>query len=169
MIDKTSLDKYTKWFQEELAVVDAVAQVTLKGHLQIEELLEEVLSLYFFHTEHLEDARLSFFQKLCIARALALRKNQISIWKLISAINALRNDLAHSKSGPKRQQKISTIRQLYIEETKESSEFSDHAELPDEQLVAFACAVSIGFLHTFLEDSKAFKKHVEELDKRLNG
>lgn len=169
MIDKTALEKYTKWFQEELAVVDAVAQVTLKGHLKIEELLEEILSLYLFHTEHLEDARLGFFQKLCIARALALRKNQVPIWKLIAAINALRNDLAHSKSGQKRQQKISTIRQLYIEETRESSEFSDHAKLPDEQLVAFSCALSIGFLHIFLEDSKAFKKHVSALDNTLNG
>jgi hypothetical protein len=169
MIDKSSLDKYTKWFQEELAVVDTVAQVTLKGHLRIEELLEEILSLYFFHTEHLEEANLRFYQKLSIARGLALRKNQISIWKLIGAINSLRNELAHSKNGPKRQQKIALIRQLYLDETKEVTDLSGYAELPDEQVIAYACAVSIGFLHIFLEDSKAFKNLVMALDKNLNG
>lgn len=41
----------------------------LKCHLLVEEMLTKLIERNLSHPEHLIDARLGFFQKMCIARA----------------------------------------------------------------------------------------------------
>jgi len=82
-------------FRQEMESVDEVAHVLLKGHLLLEEALSAIIDQYVFHREHLTQARLTFAQKILLARSLCLRKNMLGEWELIAAINALRNDLAH--------------------------------------------------------------------------
>lgn len=79
--------------EEHLRYVDESAQVILKGHLVIEETLSEIISTFVFHDEYLEGARLSFAQKLAIARTMSLDEHGNEMWQLIAALNSLRMNL----------------------------------------------------------------------------
>jgi len=70
--------------------------VVLKGHLLVEELLREYVSLQFQKPEMLKDARLTFHQILCIARASSNNASNEKLWLSIEKLNGLRNKLAHS-------------------------------------------------------------------------
>jgi hypothetical protein len=70
--------------------------VVLKGHLLVEELLKEYVSLQFKKPEMLKDARLTFHQILCIARASSNDASSEKLWLSIEKLNGLRNKLAHS-------------------------------------------------------------------------
>src|SRR5262249_34301048 len=106
-------------FRAEMANVDVVAQVLLKGHLLLEEAICRIMDQYVFHREHLADARLSFHQKALIARSLCLRKNRFGEWDLLNAINSLRNDLAHRLNSQEREKKLAAVKDIYAREAGE--------------------------------------------------
>ena len=86
----------------------------LSGHLIIETALNNIVSLIFFHPEHIEEGRFRFEQKVRMARAFALRKDRDNVWDLIFAINSLRNDIAHNLTGEKRRLRMERVRDLLL-------------------------------------------------------
>ena len=89
--------------------------VTLKGHLLVEELLEELIWLKCRAPEYLKRARLSFAQKAAMAHALTGTNHETglvlpdSFWPMIEALNELRNDLAHRLEGEKRDERMKKL------------------------------------------------------------
>ncbi len=65
----------------------------LKGHLLIEEQLDALIAAFSRDARPLKTARLTFFQKLCVAEALC---GSLPVSKFIRQLNTLRNDLAHN-------------------------------------------------------------------------
>lgn len=61
-----SLKAIQKKFTDEVQFVDDVAQIVLKGHLVMEELLTEGLETYLLHGEFIDDARLQMAQKIAL-------------------------------------------------------------------------------------------------------
>jgi hypothetical protein len=70
--------------------------VVLKGHLLVEELLREYVSKQFHNPSELVDARLTFYQCLCLARAADTDASHEKLWLVVERLNTLRNKLAHS-------------------------------------------------------------------------
>lgn len=70
--------------------------VVLKGHLLIEEMLREFVSKHFHDPQQLTDARLTFHQCLCLARAIETDQLREKLWRTVERLNTLRNKLAHS-------------------------------------------------------------------------
>ena len=70
--------------------------VVLKGHLLIEEMLREFVSKHFHDRQQLADARLTFYQCLCLARAIDADPLREKLWRTVEKLNTLRNKLAHS-------------------------------------------------------------------------
>lgn len=70
--------------------------ITLKGHLLIEESLNDLFQRIFKLPSAIENARLSFFQKTCIAQAILndIEGHQ-SFWSSIKRLNSIRNKYAH--------------------------------------------------------------------------
>jgi len=155
-------------FRQEMELVDEIAHVLLKGHLLIEEGMNKVINQYVFHREHLSEARLSFNQKVLVARALCLRKNNFGEWELIGAINSLRNVLAHSLQSPVRTKKLATVKTIYFREAAGIDGIEDIKKQSDAHILTRACGHCGGFLATFEGDSKAFRKMVHAMDRRLN-
>jgi hypothetical protein len=161
------LTKYRELFDEHMKFVDKEAQILTSGHLIIETALDNVLDLIFFHTEHIRKARLSFSQKMQLARAIALRKNNLQPWTLIASINAVRNEIAHSLASEKRTQKMEQLRRLYFNDA--SKEFKDKLKDADNEVVAyFACLECVAFLGTLEHDTRALREHIDTLDAVLN-
>jgi hypothetical protein len=155
-------------FREEMANVDEVVHVLLKGHLLIEEALTRILEQYVFHREHLTEARLTFNQKVLLGRSLCLRKNNVGEWDLISAINSLRNELAHRLNSPDREKKLKRVQDLYFREAVNPERIEELKKESSAAIVLTACAHCAGFLASFEGDSKSFRRMVHSTDRGMN-
>lgn len=146
-------------FGDQMDNVDEVAHVVLKGHLLIEEWLTHAINQHLFHPEHLiEEGRLSFIQKLTLARSLDLRRNNLGMWDLIAAVNSLRNDLAHSLNSPKRVKKMEALKRLYFRETSAHQNVEQTQQWTDARLLRSICAVCLGFLSESARNSFEFAR-----------
>jgi hypothetical protein len=159
------LDKYSEQFREHLREVDELAQTVLTGHLIIENALENVIALIFFHPEHL---RLNFERKVQVARAYALNKNKKTIWNLIMAVNETRNAIAHSLPGDRREKKMAQLRRMYFAEME--PDFAEVREnYPDHVIAVMACALCTGFLGTLEDDTKSLRNIINEMHAAIHS
>ena len=157
-----------KRFIEQFRQVDESVVAVLKGHLLIEEALDGIIGAFVFHAECLSGARLTFKQKLQIARAISLREESNSMWSIPVALNSLRNEFAHRLKSPRRAQKMKALLDAYRAETK-GHPAAKHADLPEPAAIVAVCAFFLGFLTTFKEEVDRFKVIVTELDHVLNA
>lgn len=93
--------KYTKdtteRLFEHLPKSDDLTLIILKGHLLVEELLNEILQVRLAEPAELWKAKLSFDQRLCLLNALGLLKMEgLDYRKAIKRLNTLRNEVAHN-------------------------------------------------------------------------
>ena len=80
----TTLREIQSRFMEEINVVDDLAQIVLKGHLVIEELLTEALQRFVHHSDYIASARLQFHQKLNLCRAISVSEQDNEMWEQLS-------------------------------------------------------------------------------------
>jgi hypothetical protein len=97
---------------------------------------------------------------------MSLDEQANSMWDLLLAVNALRNELAHALHPEKRQSKFARVKSLYIAETDVSAAEGDAC--PDHELAAYAIALILGFLGSFEEEVVRFKDWVSTLDRVVN-
>jgi len=75
--------------------------VTLKGHLLIEEQLDNYISEHLRKPEAMPVARLPFELKIKLAHALSGPLPPPSMWEALNILNKLRNSLAHRIEDPR--------------------------------------------------------------------
>ena len=68
----------------------------LKGHLLIEEIISELVQRVGTNEKAIKDARLSFHQYACVAKAIYYEENNEWVWGAILKLNKIRNKLAHN-------------------------------------------------------------------------
>jgi hypothetical protein len=164
----TTLDEIRTRFTDQLQFVDDVAQVILKGHLVVEEVMTESIRTFVHHGDLLEECRLQFHQKLQLCKAMSVSDQNNEMWNLISSINALRNHLSHSLDVAARHKRIAAL------EAKFSQQFADGvpenlAEMPkDTAICMLAIAGAIGYLHAHLEEVQRFREVVVQMDRVWN-
>jgi hypothetical protein len=148
---------------------DELTAVVLKGHLVLEEQLDRIICRFLFHPKHLDDAGLRFHQKVKISQSMSLDGSENSIWNLLLALNALRNNLAHSLEDDKRQSKLNRVLTLFAEESGNASHpTEDDPPLSDHEGVSGAMAMVLGFLSSFEEEVIRFRMAIDTLDKTMN-
>lgn len=144
-------------FANEIAHIDVVVQVLLKGHLLLEEALSRLIDLYVYKGAYLEDARLTFKQKLNLAKALTQKLGASSGWDVLDAINVLRNDVSHRLDSPERKKRIARLRETYFRETPPSDLIEEIKRGPDSVLIVAACAYCAGFLAVYESGAKKLR------------
>jgi hypothetical protein len=164
----TSLDAVRKQWEEQLRAVDEAALIVLKGHLLIEEMLETIISTFVFHPQFIKDARLTFSKKVSLARSMSLREQDNEMWEIALKLNSLRNELAHSLQSQKRTVKTQAVIDVYFQQAADMPHFDELKGHPEPILLAHAVAFFLGFLSTFLDEVKRFRKLVDELDAAMN-
>ncbi|NRS90896.1 hypothetical protein HNQ02_003847 [Flavobacterium sp. 7E] len=149
-------------------VIDKESLVILKGHLLIEESLNFIIENFVHHSDFMNKAKLTFYQKLNIARSMSVSEQENSMWLLIEKINTLRNDFAHRLESDKRESKIQVILSLYKTEMK-STDFEDDWENEDlPTFLAFVISLCLGFLTALEAEIKRFKSIINIVDKSTN-
>lgn len=158
-----SLEKYVYGFDAFMGEEDELMVTILKGHLYIERMLDNVIALIFYHPEHIFENRFSFSQKVQIARAYALRKDKLTPWTLIGAINSLRNEIAHKSDDESRKKRFEKLRSTYFSDA--SPEVRAKIEGGSEAMVVrSACASCVGFLGIFENDLEALRNALDVMD-----
>ena len=155
-----------KQLAKQMRYVDELTMVVLKGHLVLEEQLERILATFVFHPNYLEDANLRFAQRVAIAQSMSLDEYANQMWDLIIAINALRNELAHTLNSEKRLKKFERVKSLYFTINTETTEEDRNSH--DHEVVTYAVALALGFLGSFEEELIRFKEWVNRFDRVVN-
>lgn len=161
---QASIDRFTR----EMSTIDEMVHVLLKGHLLLEEALALIIDQHVFHREDVAEARLSFAQKLNVARSLCLRKNKLGEWDLVAAINGLRNDLAHRLNSPDREKKLEKVKTIYFREAAGLGRINAIKAQSDHEIVFAACAHCAGFLATCAEDLRHLRQAIYAMDRQMN-
>ena len=92
--------------RQHLPAGNDLTLVTLKGHLLVEEALDEIIAIACSEPKHLENQNLPFRFKPLLARALFGHLLWPALWPLVEALNAVRNNLAHHLDSPELQQRV---------------------------------------------------------------
>jgi hypothetical protein len=61
-----TLAEVQKRFTDEVRYIDDLAQIVLKGHLVMEDLMTESIQTFLLHGDQIEGVRLQFSQKLAL-------------------------------------------------------------------------------------------------------
>jgi hypothetical protein len=88
--------KYFEELKAHLPMVKDPTVIILRGHLLIEDLLDRLISANLRNTHAIQNARLTFFQKLCLAQGIIGSSNEDGKWKAIKELNKLRNMISHN-------------------------------------------------------------------------
>jgi len=97
MDTKSDVKKHLDRFQRLFPKTDDFSLIILKGHLLIEEIINRIFDSKCQHPEFFEKAKLSFYQKVQILRALSEYGDDSSNpWNSLLSLNSIRNKIAHN-------------------------------------------------------------------------
>jgi hypothetical protein len=136
------VDEFIETYRKELGQIDEVAQIVLKGHLNVDADLDDALKVIFPRAEFLKQSRLTFIQKARLLRASIEHEDEEIGWHLLLGFNALRNEIAHGKKNEKRSQLITDLRSRARPFGDE--QFGKHVATCDEEEVAVIVAALCG-------------------------
>ena len=80
--------------------------IALKGHLLIEEMLDEIIWAHCKAPDALQDVEIRFPAKVKLVLALTATHELANVWNLCEKLNTLRNSLAHKIEHPAAQKKL---------------------------------------------------------------
>ena len=107
---------------------------------------------------YLDEAQLTFYQKVCITRAYAPTSHDRYEWGMMIFINTMRNKIAHRSRHKNLQFNVSQLRKT-MRETSENLN-AELASVSDKEVLVYAAAVCSGFL-LILEEQLARHKGIE--------
>jgi hypothetical protein len=147
--EEGSNEEFFLRFRAQMNEVNELSNVILRGHLEVEDHLDDIVDLIFFRPEYLRKIRLGFYQKVQIAKAYCLDPDARD-WNVIECLSEVRNSIAHRRVENKRAAKIARLQE---EMSGWGLQGLHGEEIADEkEIVVLAAARCCGFL-TFVEDS----------------
>ena len=155
-------------FMGEIAYVDDLSQIVLKGHLVMEELMTEAIGRFILHGNILPEVKLQFHQKLNLCRSMSVSDQDNPMWSLIIKINSLRNHLSHSLNNDDRSKRVQSLKSNF--EQQFGKEPLAAIEKMDEDSAVCMLAINgcLGYLHSFLSEVKRFETMVNTLNTAMN-
>lgn len=93
---KSRIDRWDCLVEDHFPKDGDLVFTLIKGHLIIESLLSSVIKHRCIFEEHLSEARLTFKQKICVARSMVAVPTPEHLWATIEHVNKLRNHIAHN-------------------------------------------------------------------------
>ena len=86
-----------------------ITLIALKGHLLIEEMLDEIIWAHCESPDVLQDVEIRFPAKVKLVLALTGTHELANVWNLCEKLNSLRNSLAHKIEHPAAQKKLNAF------------------------------------------------------------
>ena len=143
-------DEFLVQFRKQMSEVNELSNIILNGHLEVEKHLDDAVDLIFFRPEQLHSLRLSFYEKVQIAKAYCPDPDAKD-WEVIKCFGELRNSIAHMKVNEKKDARLKKLRQT-MRGWGAASFREIIKDADDKELIIQASALCSAFL-LFLEDS----------------
>ncbi len=106
-------DKSFQRFSKHFPKTGDITLIVLKGHLLIEEEINDLLFQFMKNKKHIKKARMTSYQKICLVESLLLKGNtKGTCFEIVEKINTLRNDIAHKLEPKELEARIVKI--LYV-------------------------------------------------------
>jgi hypothetical protein len=150
-------------YVKDMPEVDDLALIVLKGHLLVEELLEEVIESIASHRDSIGEAKLSFHQKAVLARALCWTKADSPHWDLISKLNILRNNLAHNLESSRLGQRVRDFLASFRHAQPRDWNGRDNSSMSEQDRIRYAIAMLMAFLVWYKVGAQNYRKVVDTL------
>jgi hypothetical protein len=132
----------------------------LKGHLLIEQRLNDLISRDVQHPKFLPDLR--FLQKMQLVRANNARADETWIWEALAKLNKARNELSHSLAKEKLEAKVEEFVRFV-----ESHKNTPSPDLATERFGRFHFALFT--VHMVLTTDLRFGPHMVKIPNPLCG
>jgi len=159
MNEESKLKSWEDRFFEHLPDTDDLSLMVLKGHLLIEEQLNELISIKCISPECLEKARLTFNQKIHILKALygkeIMTDSDYQLWVALESLNSIRNKLSHNLEPDNLDKKVETFIRTFMNDTK--YKYTNEKKATN-TLKHILCFLSGYISSTILHKSKASNK-----------
>jgi hypothetical protein len=117
----------------------------LKGHLMIEEQLDAFVAANCERPNDLKDARLTFYQKMCLCQAMGGWPKDDPLWKFVGRMNSVRNKLAHTLEFTSLAAEVDRLLFIYHQEEVPSPITERRRASILRQTIGIACAYMKGF------------------------
>jgi hypothetical protein len=124
--------------------------LVLKGHLLVEEEINDFLAVHWRNPAAVKKLRLTFFERMSILRALLEPgRNDKAMWEAIDTLNSLRNALAHHLASPKVQALVDDFNKRMVKFNKHTPEIEEPERFRTS--IAMLCAALVGRREVFTE------------------
>jgi hypothetical protein len=159
--DDPRLEAARKAMAERVEKFNALMLATIKGHLLIEQTINEFLEASLSNATHISGARFGFANKTRLCRAVSFDQSEDQLWTIIGCINGLRNAIAHGDSEDKIAKALRTLKsELLAYLTPEQA--AGLKEQPDDRIVEAACFTCAARLVTLTGEAKERRKLLDE-------
>jgi len=155
-------------YKKTMSAPEDIKLIILKGHLLIEEALEDVIGNIVAHKEIFDKARMSFYGKATLAQSMCWGQHENEMWKLIFGLNSLRNELAHSLESKIFEKNLCKYLDYHKSISKEDPDYGRICELSIKEQVHMAIVYALGFLRSYERDSQFFKKFINGFYKMIS-
>ena len=89
--DDPRLEASLKELLERIKNMDVLTLAVIKGHLLLEQAMDDFIAASVFHPEHVQETRFSFMHKAKVCLSLCFNQNHDRIWDVVWQANSLRN------------------------------------------------------------------------------
>jgi hypothetical protein len=146
----TASERYFHKLKQHLPLVKDPTVVILRGHLLVEELLDEIIAAGLRDPSAIMNAKLTFFQKISLAQGMVGRAGN-DAWKPIKELNKLRNEIGHKLPDAALSAKMDTVLRILFED--EFDQIPNDVYSKSKALrkgIIFHCAFLAGFIEGIL-------------------
>lgn len=141
------IQKYYKHLLAHLPIVKDPTLVILRGHLLLEELLDEVLRTWLKDPSVLPDTRLTFHQKMKLSQGIISGGRNGFTWKPVDLLNQIRNRISHRLSPHDLELKIDEfLKCVYPEDYSEISSDIYSKSKAMRKAIIFHCSYLSGMI-----------------------
>ena len=155
--DDPRLEKGRKEAIERNKKLNALTLAVIRGHLILEQAIDEFLGASLFHPERVQQSRFQFLHKAQMCKSLSLHQNDNDIWALVWDGNELRNKVAHSLSPDEIKKKMDRVRKVYLDLLTPDQRKGVENDAED-RIAEAAFMLCAGFLATLQEDAKSRRR-----------
>lgn len=157
--DDPRLEASQKAMFERIQKYDALVLAVIKGHLAIEEAMDEYIAASVSNPLYIteDDNRFMFSRKANVYLSLCSGHHIDDIWSVLWAMNSLRNKVAHTQELGRIQEKMANLRKVLLN-ILTPPQIKSLEKQPDDYIVLHASALCAGFLATIAEEARTKRR-----------
>jgi hypothetical protein len=160
-IDDPRLEASQKAMFERIEKYNAIVLAVTKGHLAIEDAMDEFIEATAANPQYIVDeTRFMFALKAHICLSPCAEHHIDNIWSVLWAMNALRNKVAHTQELEKIQGQMDNLRKV-LNNIFSAPQVKSLEKQPDHYIVVHASSLCAGFLATIAGEAKAKRRKAD--------